>query len=114
MLTTGIDGRGFRDWVLQRFSAVLIGSYAIFLIIYLLNAQPLYFAQWQALFQHPVMKIATLLVMLNILVHAWIGIWTVLTDYVKCQVLRLGLELLVGLGLMIYLAWTIDILWGVL
>jgi len=38
-------------------------------------------------------KIFTILTLISILVHAWIGLWQVLTDYVKSIALRLSLQL---------------------
>lgn len=103
---------GFRDWVAQRATAILVGAYALFLIGYFLCHQPLYFAAWQNLFACTWMKVASFVVLLAILWHAWIGLWTVFTDYVKCAYLRLFLELGLIVLLLGYLAWGIDILWG--
>lgn len=57
------------------------------------------------------MKIVTFIVLLSILWHAWIGLWTVFTDYVKNRPIRLILEILVSLLLIVYLAWVAEILW---
>ncbi|OGO93499.1 MAG: succinate dehydrogenase, hydrophobic membrane anchor protein [Coxiella sp. RIFCSPHIGHO2_12_FULL_44_14] len=109
-----VDRRGWRDWLVQRISAVLIGTYAIFLIIYVLLHEPMSYAAWYGLFSHFFMKISTLIVLLSILWHTWIGIWTVLTDYVKNQAMRLFLETVVCLLLLAYLIWLLDILWVVI
>ena len=42
---------GLRDWLVQRITAIIIGIYALFLLSFILINQPLYFAQWQSLFQ---------------------------------------------------------------
>ena len=105
-------GIGLRDWIVQRLSAIAIGVYALFIVIYLLCHDPLYFAQWQALYQHLLMRMATFIVILAILWHSWIGIWTVLTDYVKPALVRLSLQGFVILLLLAYGVWGFDILWG--
>lgn len=104
--------RGYRDWLVQRATAVIIGIYAVFIITYLLMNQPLYFAQWQTLFNHTWMKLATFVVLAAILWHAWIGLWTVFTDYVKCSCMRIVLEVIVCVLLVAYFGWMIEILWG--
>lgn len=101
---------GLRDWLAQRITSVIIGLYAILLIAYFLNNHPLYFAQWQRLFQNTGVKIATVIILIAILWHAWIGLWTVLTDYVKNAALRLILQVAVMILLLAYVIWGIEIL----
>lgn len=107
-----VNTKGLRDWILQRITSVFIGVYALATLGYLLFAKPLDFAAWQAAHQHIGVKIFTLLVLLSVLIHAWIGLWTVFTDYVKNIPLRFILEIIVGLLLIAYVVWGIDILWG--
>lgn len=102
--------RGFYDWIVQRVSAVLIGAYVIFIVAFILTHQPLIYPVWHSLFSHLLMKIATFLVVIAILWHAWIGLWTVFTDYIKCGFLRLFLEILLVLVLLSYFAWCLDAL----
>lgn len=102
---------GFRDWIAQRVSAILIGAYTIFIAVYFMTNQPLYFAQWSSLFSNIWMKMATFIVLLSILWHAWIGLWTVFTDYVKPTAVRLVLQIIVILLLAAYLLWGFEILW---
>lgn len=101
---------GLRDWLVQRISAVLIGLYVIFMLVYLLENKPLYYAQWRGLFNGTAMVVATLVVLIAILWHAWIGLWTVLTDYVKQTGLRLVLQSLVVILLLSYVLWGVAIL----
>lgn len=108
----GLSRRGLHDWIAQRVTAVIIALYAVFLVSYLVSHHPVSFQEWQALFSSTVMKIATVIVVLSILWHAWIGLWTVFTDYVKNCSVRLILEILVIIALLSYLVWCIDVLWG--
>jgi succinate dehydrogenase / fumarate reductase membrane anchor subunit len=105
--------RGFVDWAVQRITAIVIGIYTIFLLGYFFAHQPLTAPDWQALFQHVAMKLATFVVLVCILWHAWIGIWTVLTDYVKSTKIRVLLEIIVILLLLAYVAWMFEIFWGI-
>ncbi len=106
-----VDRSGLRDWLVQRVTAVLIGAYALLIYIYIICHPGITYDQWHALFSHLAMKMFTFVVLLSILWHAWIGLWTVFTDYVKNRPIRLVLETVVCLVLIAFLAWTIEILW---
>ena len=45
---------------------------------------------WHALFHCAWFQIASLVALFTVSLHAWIGIWTVTTDYIKCTALRLN------------------------
>lgn len=111
-MVSQMDRTGFRDWLIQRISAVIIGLFAIFIVIYLLKYQPLYYAQWSLLFSHLWMKMITFIVVVSVLWHAWLGLWTVFTDYVKPTAVRVTLEIIILLLIGAYFVWTIEILWG--
>lgn len=104
--------RGFWDWIIQRVSAILIGGYALFLMGYFVIYQPIYFAQWQGLYNHILMKCISFIVIISVLWHAWIGLWTVLTDYVHHKGLRLLIEIFICLLLLGYFAFAVETLWG--
>lgn len=54
----------------------------------------------------------TVLTLLSILVHAWVGLWQVLTDYVKPVAVRLVLQLAVIVVLLVYLLYGTIVVWG--
>lgn len=110
---SSLSRSGLRDWLIQRMSALIMLAYIIVLAVYFLAHPHMAFTDWQQLFQRPWMQIFSLIFLLSIMLHAYIGIWTVLTDYVKSIHLRLLLEVLVLLALIVYLVWGIKILWGV-
>jgi succinate dehydrogenase / fumarate reductase membrane anchor subunit len=109
----GVNHQGLRDWVIQRVSAIFMAIYSIGLIGYLICHPGLSFAEWHNLFSHQWMKIITILFILAIMWHAWIGIWTIFTDYVKPYVLRSILNLLILLTLVASFIWGVLILWSV-
>lgn len=102
---------GLRDWLVQRVTAVILGIYTFFIIIYLATTSPLSYDIWHQLFSHLWMKMFTFVVVLSILWHAWIGLWTVFTDYVKNRTVRIILETIVCLLLLFYVVWMFEILW---
>lgn len=54
-----------------------------------------------------------MLALFAILIHGWIGIWQVLTDYIKPAGLRAGLQFFVIALLLVYLFSGFFIVWGV-
>ena len=109
---TSLTGNGLRDWLVQRVSAVILAVYTLFLIGYILFHPGIDYQQWLALFQSTWMKIASLLVLLSLMLHAWVGLWTILTDYIKCVYLQLTLYVLVLIALFSFVVWGVQILWG--
>jgi succinate dehydrogenase / fumarate reductase membrane anchor subunit len=104
---------GLRDWAVQRVSAIIMAVYSIWLIAYLVFHPELSFAEWRGLFSSLTVKIASILFLFALLWHAWIGMWTIFTDYVKPYVIRCVLNVLVILALATYFIWGLMILWSV-
>jgi succinate dehydrogenase / fumarate reductase, membrane anchor subunit len=116
---TGLSRSGVADWLVQRISAVVLGIYFIGLLGYLLLNPDLTYAQWQALFASTWMRIASLGALISLCAHAWVGMWTVSTDYLtpamigkNANVLRFLFQAACILLIFIYLVWGIQILWG--
>lgn len=109
---TSLTGNGLKDWLIQRVTAVYFAFYSFFIIGFLLLHPELGFAQWHALFSNTLVRIASLIALFALSLHAWIGIWTVTTDYMKCTALRLSVQMLVVLWLLSQFTWGLMILWG--
>jgi succinate dehydrogenase / fumarate reductase membrane anchor subunit len=109
----GVNHQGLRDWMVQHLSAFFMAIYSIGLIAYLVTHTNLDFSTWQLLFSHTWMKISTIMFVGLVLMHAWVGMWTIFTDYVKPYVLCLTLNGLVLFFLAACFIWTLQILWGV-
>ena len=83
MVNTIFNGNnGIKSWFLQRFSSIILISYIIF-ILYNCEITNFNFESWNILFNNYYTKIFTLVTVFNILIHAWIGLWTVTTDYLQ-------------------------------
>jgi succinate dehydrogenase / fumarate reductase membrane anchor subunit len=87
--------------------------YSVGLIAYVVATPNLSFAEWHGLFSQGWMKVATLLVILCLLFHAWVGMWTVYTDYVKPFVIRCLLNTITFFALAACFFWGLMILWSV-
>ena len=104
---------GVYDWLAQRFSALILASYTVVMVVWLLvNGTELTFIQWQGLFAQPWMRAFTLSAMMALAGHAWIGLWTVATDYVKNGSVRSVFLVGVAISLFVYVGWGLSILWG--
>ena len=109
----GVNHQGLRDWLIQRISALFMTIYFIGMIIFFLSHPDLSYDEWQNLFAHLWMKVTTLLFFLLLLFHTWIGIWTVVTDYITCSMMRLVVHTIVLLTLISFFLAALLILWGV-
>lgn len=109
---TSLTGNGLKDWLIQRFSALIFGVYSIFIISWLMRHPGLDYETWLAFLQNPAIKIASILTLFAYVLHSWIGIWTVTTDYLKCTMLRLMIQALVIIILLAEAVWGIMLVWG--
>lgn len=103
---------GLRDWIIQRVTAVVLLFYFLCITGFLWKHTPLTYPVWQQFFMHSWMKVFSFLALLSLGYHAWIGIWTIATDYLKCVCVRSVVYLFVALALLVYFAWGLQILWG--
>ena len=102
---------GLRDWLAQRITAVIMAVYSVITVTVILSGYPITYAVWRDLFAQGWMRVATLLFMVSLAWHAWVGVRDILMDYIKPAGLRLTLEVLVLLTIAAYVGWTIQILW---
>ena len=109
---TSLTGNGLKDWLIQRVTALYFGFYVVFLAVFVLSHPQLAYNQWQSLFAYKVFKIMTMMAFFAFVMHAWIGLWTVTTDYIKCTVIRLTVQLAVLGALIAQLIWGLMIVWG--
>lgn len=104
---------GVHDFILIRASAIVLALYSIFMMGFFIFTPEVTFEIWQGLFANLGMKIFTILAAISVLVHAWIGIWQVLTDYVKNIKLRGLLQFIFTITLFVYFAAVLITVWGV-
>jgi succinate dehydrogenase / fumarate reductase membrane anchor subunit len=94
-------------------SAVVLGSYTVFLFGYFLFASELSFEAWQVLFANFWVKIFTLSALLALVGHIWVGMWTIATDYVKNAWARFLVLSVIALTNFIYFVVGFTAVWGV-
>ncbi len=110
---TSLGRSGLQDWLIQRISAVILAVYTIFLAAYLILHSELSFEVWRGLFATNLMRYGSGLALLCLVAHAWIGIWTVIKDYIKPTIVRLLVLIIVAAALIVYFVWGLRIFWGI-
>lgn len=112
---------GLRGWLIQRISAVLMAVYILFVVGYVaLNSYfvnnswvGLDYNTWTALFSNSMMRSFSLLFLIALFYHAWIGVRDIVMDYVKPAKVRLVIYVLLTMVLLLYVIWAVQILWGI-
>jgi succinate dehydrogenase / fumarate reductase membrane anchor subunit len=103
---------GWRGWLAQRITAAIMLLYTLFFLAVLVNLPAIDYDHWKALWSLPVMRFATMIFVLAVAYHAWIGVRNIFMDYVKDTGVRLILYVLVIVAVVIYAVWAAQILWG--
>lgn len=108
---TNLGRSGAYDWMVQRVTAYVLALYTLFLLGFLLFTDVDY-ATWGALFHQTWFRIFSLMALISMGAHAWVGLWTVTTDYVKGTAPRFLIQALCGTVMFVYVVWGVQILWG--
>lgn len=117
---TSFGRSGTFDWLYQRVTAVILVAYTLFIVGFIFFSKDFGYDSWSALFAQRWVRVFSLVALISTIVHAWIGLWSVVTDYItnrmmgaKATVLRLIVEVLLAAVAVFYAVWGIEILWGV-
>lgn len=117
---TTLGRNGLGGWLIQRVTGIILAAYTIFIVAFILSKPELQYDQWRDLFSQLWVRVFSFVTLLSVAAHAWIGLWSILTDYVsdrllgpKALVLRLLALAIYAVVTVAYLAWGIEILWGV-
>ena len=114
---TSFSRTGLSDWLIQRVTSIVLLAYFVFVGAQLLGGVD--YTAWKALHDTTAMRIFTLMAVLSLASHAWIGLWSVFTDYLtermlgpRGNLLRLLCQVGTVLVLVVLVIWVIQILWG--
>lgn len=103
---------GVHDYILLRASALVLLVYTLYVLGFI-AFNDIDYISWNGFFSLILTKVFTLFALIVMLIHAWIGLWQVLTDYIKCTLLRGALQFLLTSVAFIYVLAGFVILWGV-
>lgn len=109
---TSLGRSGVYDWMMQRVTAVVLALYSLFILGFLVLTPEIGYGEWKALFESTCVRIFSLLAIISLALHAWVGLWTVSTDYIKPTGIRFVFQAVCGLVTFIYVVWSAQILWG--
>lgn len=109
---SALGRNGVHDWLLLRAAAIVITLYVLYILGFIFTADSLTYGIWRGFFASNITKVFTVLTLISILAHAWIGMWQVLTDYIKPLALRLILQLIIVVALVVYLVYGTLVVWG--
>lgn len=110
---SALGRNGVHDFLLVRATAIVITLYLIYMIGFFVASDEITWLSWTAFFSLPFTRVFTLLALIAILIHAWIGMWQVLTDYIKPVAIRLILQLAIVVALLVYVIYGFVVVWGV-
>ena len=117
---TGLTGSGTRDWIVQRISAVVLAIYSVVMLGFFLTHGHVTYVQWVEFMMSLPMRLFSLVAIIALAGHAWVGMWTVFTDYITSTKLgpsaagiRLVLQAAMIIAIFVYLFWGIMIFWGI-
>ena len=117
---TGLTGSGTRDWIVQRISAVVLALYSVVMLGFFLTHGHVTYVEWVAFMMSLPMRLFSLVTIIALAGHAWVGMWTVFTDYItsaklgsSAAGLRLVLQAAMIIAIFVYLFWGIMIFWGI-
>ena len=115
--------RGLLDFVVQRVSAFIMAAYVCVLLWFFL-ANDMSHQVLVDFFLSTPMQIFSALTILSILGHAWVGLWTIGTDYIQrahlefipglanfSTAIRFSYQVVCLLVMSIYLIWAMKLIW---
>lgn len=116
---TSLSRSGLSDWLIQRFSALILAAYTFCILGSFIAHPEMDYAAWSAIFDSTAMQLFSLITVFALCAHAWIGLWTITTDYLLehhigrfATVIRLIVQAGCALLTVTYLLWGIRIFWG--
>ena len=111
---------GASDWLVQRATAVILGSYFLTLTAFFVFSETVDFGVWTGFFNNIFIKIFTMLAVISAALHGWIGMWAVGGDYLQehhfgpiagpIRRIYLGLCILLAF---LYVGFAAFTLWGI-
>ncbi|MDT0594470.1 succinate dehydrogenase, hydrophobic membrane anchor protein [Glaciecola petra] len=108
-----IKRNGIQDYVSIRATAAIILAFSIYMLYFFVATPVITYDVWKSLFESIFMQAFTLITLIAVMIHVRIGLWQVLTDYVKPHRLRMILQYVLNIIAVAYVAVGLFVLWGV-
>ena len=117
---TSFARSGLADFVIQRVTAVVLALYTVFLTAWFATHSNPDYVTITGFFGNPAMKAFSTLALFSTIAHAWIGMWTIGTDYIRphyfgrnATFFRLAYQGGCMFTLFIYVLWGSAVIWRV-
>jgi succinate dehydrogenase / fumarate reductase, membrane anchor subunit len=105
---------GFKDWLSQRATAVLMALFTVLVLVrFLLIQGPVSYESWAGIFAPQWMKVITFSVIVALCWHVWVGVRDIYMDYIKPVSIRLSLQVATIVYLIGCAGWAIQVLWRI-
>lgn len=115
---TSFGRSGLSDFLMQRVSAVVLALYTLCVVGYFVTADTLTYETVTTFFGGSLMKLFSTMAVLATIAHAWIGMWTIGTDYIRphyfggvATTARFIYQAVCILALFVYAVWALQIFW---
>ena len=106
--------KGSFIWYTQRYTSLIILCYIIYILSFIFTNQDINFFSWSDFFLSFQVRFLSSIVFLVIVLHAFIGLWTVGTDYLTKRTLGyLNISLSRGADILRYIYYLIFGLLGI-
>lgn len=116
---TSLTRSGLSDFLVQRVSAVIIAAYVICVVGFFVANPDLTHGDLVRYFGSLSMKLFSTLAILSTAAHAWIGMWTIGTDYLReahvgggATALRFIYQSFCVLVLFVFVGWGVTLFWS--
>ena len=116
---TSLTGNGLADFVIQRVSAVVMTLYTLCVVGFFLANPEMNHPTLKAYFASVPMLLFSTLMVLSTAAHAWIGMWTIGTDYIHdhyfgrhSTAFRLVYQAGCLIILFVYVVWALQLFWS--
>lgn len=117
---TSFARSGLADFVIQRVTAVVLALYTLCVVGWFATHSNPDYPTVTGFFGNPAMKAFSTLALFSTIAHAWIGMWTVGTDYIRPHyfgknaiVFRLTYQAGCVFALFIYVLWGAAVIWRI-
>ena len=115
---TSLTRSGLADFVVQRVTAVIMGLYTLCVVGFFYVTSDVDYTALRGYFGSFGMQTFTTLTVLSAAAHAWIGLWTVGTDYLRphyvgrhAAAIRLTYQAGVLALLFFFVVWSLQLFW---
>ena len=101
---------GLIAWLTQRATAIYIALFSIFAIGLFVVMPPQSYQEWHQMMKQPMVSVSSLLFMVSLMLHAWIGMRDVVIDYIHPFAIRITVLAFMMFALLMFGIWTLQIL----